>query len=157
MVKINVSVILFVLLFFLSGCSNNQINHSEIIYEKNVVLTGFLDYEEDYSIYFKESNSSKKYLLIECEENYAIKFKKEITLKGFFTNIDGKTYFYCGDYNFKKNNLEKEYSKLLQNISNFKKTQDKLIITVSDLNKTVNKLNSTKNHIISEISFLEDN
>lgn len=149
---------LFILLILFSGCSNSQITaNNNVEYEKNLYLTGYLDYEEDYSIYFKESNSSKKYALIDCEENYALKFKEEITLRGFFTNVNANTYFYCGDYDLKKETLEKEYSKLLQNNSKLEKTQENLISNIKELNKTIVKLNSTKNHMISEINFLTDN
>lgn len=153
-----VFIVLIFILLLISGCSdNNENTNYNIKYETNTYLTGYLDYKEDYSVYFKETNSSRKFILKDCDNSYSLKFKEEISLYGFFVNENGNDYFYCGEYNSKKENLEKEYSKLLINVTNLTGIQKELIENITNLSIQINNANKTLNYMNSEIYFLEDN
>lgn len=149
-------MIIFILSIFFSGCSFLEFNENKVNltnsfeYEKNINLTGEILIYENGELKIVIQNN-KKLKLENCNSKYNILFGEINTLDGFvYKNNNEENIFYCGDYFKIKNNTEKKFQELKDEVFELNKTRN-------ELNESITSEKSTLNRIKKDILNLADN
>ena len=144
------SIIIFLLLIFLTGCSfqsdfSKFTNDKSSFFDQDIIVSGKLFIEN--SNYFLLDSNDMKLTLINCKEKYNFENGRYYTLNGFLT-YDQKLFFTCGIYNETILNLNSE-------ILAKSELMDSYDIRISEKETVISNLNSDINSKNIELSSLK--